>query len=353
MHEIVANLHMHTVYSDGSGTHKDIARAALKTDLDAVIVTDHNALVAGPEGYYTEGKRRVLMLIAEEVHDQARDPQKSHLLVLNARREMATFAPDPQNLIENIRTAQGLSFLAHPYDPECKPIKEADLSWADWDVQGFTGLELWNGLGELKARGHSLLHVIFYAFFPQFLADRPYPQTLEKWDELLKSGKRVVAIGGSDAHALHASKGPIRRVLYPYEFHFRAINTHLLLPAPLSGDVANDGGMIYEALAGGHTFVGYDLPGSTRGFRFTAQGRQAEAVMGDEIPAEGGVTLKAKLPAAAECRLLKDGTVIQKWKNQEACTYITTQPGVYRVEVYRTYLGKRRGWIFSNPIYVR
>ena len=31
MHEIVINLHMHTRYSDGTGTHKDIAEAAIKT----------------------------------------------------------------------------------------------------------------------------------------------------------------------------------------------------------------------------------------------------------------------------------------------------------------------------------
>ena len=49
MHEIVVNLHMHTVYSDGTGTHKDIAHAAIKTGLDAVIVTDHNVLVQGVE----------------------------------------------------------------------------------------------------------------------------------------------------------------------------------------------------------------------------------------------------------------------------------------------------------------
>ena len=39
MHEIVVNLHMHTRYSDGTGTHKDIAHAAIKCGLDAVIVT--------------------------------------------------------------------------------------------------------------------------------------------------------------------------------------------------------------------------------------------------------------------------------------------------------------------------
>ena len=50
MPEIVINLHMHTRYSDGSGTHKDIAQAAIQNGLDAVIVTDHNVLVEGVEG---------------------------------------------------------------------------------------------------------------------------------------------------------------------------------------------------------------------------------------------------------------------------------------------------------------
>ena len=122
---------------------------------------------------------------------------------------------------------------------------------------------------------------------------------------------------------------------------------------PLTGDVAADKKMIYEAFAAGHCFVAYDLPGSTRGFRFTAQGRENNAIMGDEIPARGGVTLKAWLPQAAECRLLKDGKLLQKWKNQQACSYTTKEPGIYRIEAWRNYLGKLRGWIFSNPIYVK
>ena len=47
MYEIIVNLHMHTRYSDGSGTHKDIAEAAIDAGVDAVIVTDHNVLVNG------------------------------------------------------------------------------------------------------------------------------------------------------------------------------------------------------------------------------------------------------------------------------------------------------------------
>ena len=352
MPEIVVNLHMHTRYSDGTGSHQDIARAALRAGLDAVIVTDHNVLVCGMEGYVADGPRKVLMLIGEEVHDSGRVPQKNHLLVFGAEQEMATRAFEPATLLKAVRDAGGLSFLAHPYDPAAPVFGEHDISWIDWSVSGFTGLELWNGLSELKTVLHSRLHGIIYAFFPSLLARGPIPAALRKWDELLRQG-RVVAVGGSDAHALHLHMGSLRRVIYPYEFHFRAINTHLLLPTPLTGEVATDKHLIYDALAAGHCFIGYDLPMSTRTFTFNATGRESTALMGDEIPAKGGVTLQAHIPTLADIRLIQDGRLIQRTRNGYALTHLTTQPGVYRIEVYRRFRGLKRGWIFSNPIYVR
>ena len=122
MHEVVVNLHMHTRYSDGYGSHLDIAQAALRAGLDAVIVTDHNVWVNGPEDIYQEGQRRVLLLVGEEVHDQARLPQKSHLLVIGAGREVATLAHDPQLLVNEVRRSGGLSFIAHPKDPEAPAV---------------------------------------------------------------------------------------------------------------------------------------------------------------------------------------------------------------------------------------
>ncbi len=353
MHEVIVNLHMHTRYSDGSGSHQDIAKAAFAAGVDAVIVTDHNVLAQGFEGYYKEKNKKILMLIGEEVHDQARDPQKNHLLVFGAGRELATFANDPQLLIDQVRSAGGLSFLAHPDDPAAPAFKETDISWVDWSVQNYTGIELWNALSELKTVVPTKLHGAFYAFFPSFVAHQPIPSTLAKWDELLSKGSRVVAIGGSDAHALRLSMGPISRVIFPYEFHFRTVNTHVITSDALSGDANSDKKAIYAALAEGHCFVGYDLPAPTRGFHFTAQGMDKTAIMGDELPAKNGVTLQARLPSEAEIRLLKDGNVIQTWKNKNSCTHITTEAGVYRVEAHRRYLGKLRGWIYSNPIYVR
>jgi PHP domain len=361
MQEIVVNLHMHTRYSDGSGTHKDIAQAAIKTGLDAVIVTDHNVLVQGVEGYYRVGRSpstplrtsRVLLLVGQEVHDQDRVPQKNHLLVFNTNRDLSTLADDPQTLINGVHDEGGICFIAHPKDPAAPAFNETDISWEDWEVQGFTGIELWNGLSELKTVIPTKLHGAFYAYFPQFIGHQPIQEVLERWDTLTENGNRVVALGGSDAHALYMSMGPFHRVIFPYEFHFKTVNTHVFIPEPLTGDVPTDKKMIYDALASGHCFVGYDLPASTRGFVFKAKGLEQSAIMGDEISVKGGVTLQAHLPTPAEIRLLKDGKMIGKWTRQHACTYIATEPGVYRIEAWRSYLGRKRGWIFSNPIYVR
>lgn len=352
MHELVVNIHMHTCYSDGSGTHKDIADAALKSGLDAIIVTDHNVLVQGVEGYYRKKTKKVLLLVGQEVHDQIRAPQKNHLLVFNTNRDVAPLANDPQQVINAVREADGLSFIAHPRDLAAPVFDEDDISWETWDVTGFTGIELWNGLGELKTYLKSKLHGIFYAYFPQFIAHGPYQEVIQIWDELLLSGNQIVAIGGSDAHAGLHSMGPIKRIIFPYSFHFKTINTHIFTTESLTGDAPSDRRLIYDALKKGRCFIGYDLPASTKGFTFKAQGREKRIIMGEEIPAKGGVTLQIHLPELAECQLIKDGEIIKVWKHQQNCTHITTEPGIYRVEVYRNYLGRKVGWIFSNPIYV-
>jgi hypothetical protein len=361
MHEIVINLHMHTRYSDGTGTHKDIAHAAIRAGLDAVIVTDHNVLVQGLEGYYRVGRgpstplraSRVLLLVGQEVHDQDRDPQKNHLLVFNANRDVSTLADDPQALINGVSEAGGLSFIAHPRDPAVPAFKEPDISWEAWDVRGYTGIELWNGFSEVKTLLHTKLHGLFYAYLPHFIGHHPMRETLQLWDDLLASGERVIAIGGSDAHAMHMHMGPIHRVIFPYDFHFRTVNTHVFIPEPLTGDVPTDKKMIYDALAAGRCFIGYDLPASTCGFTFKGRGLEQSVIMGDEISSKRGVTLQAHLTQAAEIRLIKDGKTIGIWKDSQACAYSATEPGAYRVEVWRNYLGLKRGWIFSNPIYVR
>ena len=204
------------------------------------------------------------------------------------------------------------------------------------------------------------LYAEFKEFFPDnaveyFVSYYDYylPEALRRWDDLLSGGKKVVAVGGSDAHSHQMRLGPLRRTVFPYEFHFSAINTHVYVPRPLGADAASDTSMILDALRQGHCFIGYDLPASTRGFRFIARGMEESAQMGDDLSSKGGVTFQVHLPLRTECVLLKDGKPMRTWHKHDQCTYITSDPGVYRVEVYIHYLGRRRGWIYSNPVYVR
>lgn len=353
MEEIICNLHIHSIYSDGTGDYTHIANEALKTNLDVVIVTDHNVLVKGMEGYVEKDGRRVLVLSGEEVHNQDRMPQKDHMLVIGCSREVAPFAYDPQKLISQVNKNHGLTFLAHPYEYALPLFHETDITWESWQVEGYTGIELWNGFSEFKTVVRNLPQAIFYAFFPHRIAHQPLPQTLAKWDDLLSTDRKVVAVAGSDAHALDYRAGFIRKTIFPYRYHFSMINNHLLIPAPLTGNLSVDRAAIYQALRSGSSFIGFDLPASPRGFVFCAENSEETMGMGDELKLDPGATLRIKLPRRADVRLIHNGKPVLESENTDQLVKIVDQPGAYRVEAYIDYLGKKRGWIYSNPIYLR
>jgi hypothetical protein len=261
-------------------------------------------------------------------------------------------ASDPQRLLDAVRQAGGLAFLAHPEDPAAPVFGEGDLSWVDWEVDGFTGLEIWNFMSEFKSRLTSLPRALYYAYNPAKVASSPFPDTLGRWDQLLASGKRVVAIGGADAHAMPVRRGPLQRVVFPYDFLYGAVNTHVLTAEPLIGEAESDRRRLFHSLGRGQCFVGYDLPASTRGFRFTAQGDQGRANMGETVKGRFGVTLQVRLPQRAGLRLIRHGQEVRAWEETEVAVLTVSQPGAYRVEAYIPFHGKLRTWILSNPIYV-
>lgn len=351
MEELILALHIHSVYSDGNGIHAEIGKAALKAGVDALIVTDHNVWAEGCEKYFQEGRKKVLMLIGEEVHDPTLINGCNHMLIFGADRELSPYYKDPQQLIDQAARSGGLTFIAHPVEDELLKFGEKAFPWNNWDIKNFTGIELWNQMSEFKSRSNTVLKAFLHAISPKHLSQGPLTRTLVLWDKLLSSGKPIAIVGGVDAHQLKKRIGPIQLTLYPYDFQFRTLNTHLLTPNPLSGDLTADKRMIMHALKSGHTFVAYDLPHPTRGFRFTVDNRSGEFIMGDKVSTQGGLTFQVRLPIRSHCRLLKDGKVIKETFDREVLTHITSEKGIYRSEVYLNYLGKERGWIFSNPIY--
>lgn len=354
LYEYVGNMHMHTPYSDGEAYHAQIAEAALRVGLDFVIVTDHNLLVNGVEGYYGDDARGYLLLLTgEEVHDQARLPQVNHCLVYGVERELAQCAANPQELVDTVNGLGGSTFLAHPTDRPIPWLKnEPPIPWVDWHVERYTGLEIWNYMTSFKEVLPTFATGLRNIFQPENALIGPPPDALALWDKLLSEGKHIVGVGSSDAHGTVFRVGPIRKAVFPYEFLFRCVNTHILTTQPLSGQWQYDAGIIYRAVKEGRTFIGYDIPGSTRGFRYTANGQNGSAIMGGSLRLGPGVTLQVLSPARAHIKLIRHGEVLAEAKNLENLTYTAHKPGAYRVEVWRSYRGKERCWILSNPIYI-
>ncbi len=356
IYEYVGNPHVHTCYSDGAGLHAGVAEAAARAGLDFVIVTDHNLWVDGVEGYYGG----VLLLVGEEIHDVRRRPPGNHLLAYRAEGELAPMASDPQALVDEVNRRDGLCYLAHPFElgsPIHRQLNhmpgKADgaFPWTDWQVEGYTGIELWNYMSEFKGLLRNRVAALVHAYSPTLGIRGPFRATLRQWDELLEAGRRIAVIGGADAHGKTYSLGPLTRKVLPYEYLFRCVNTHVLTSRPFTGDPANDKALIYEGFRLGRTWVGYDLPVSTSGFRFRARSGANEALMGGELVRTGAVVLEVQTPEPSDTRLLCHGAVVARSKGCHL-KFTTAVAGPYRVEVYRRYRLQRRGWIFSSPIYV-
>ncbi|MGC9467073.1 MAG: CehA/McbA family metallohydrolase [Anaerolineae bacterium] len=347
--EYVGNPHVHSVYSDGAATYREIAAAANAAALNFVIVTDHNVRPVGLETYHDQ----VLILSGEEVHNVRRSPQANHLLIYGAEHEMAPYAfSSTRTLIQAARSRDGACYIAHPIEKGSRISPDlAAIPWSYWPPEDIHGIEIWNYMSEFKGLLWSRLAAVIYAFRPEWGIRGPYRRTLRLWDELLAQGYRIGALGGADAHGTTYTWGPIQRKILPYDYLFRCVNTHVLTEEPLTGDVDTDKQLIYNALRAGRTWVGYDLPHTTRGFRFRMESGSASAVPGEELRRLGAINITVTLPASGEIHLLKNGDVIQKAVGH-SLTYTSAEAGIYRIEVYRRFKARRVGWIFTSPIFV-
>jgi len=354
MYEYRGVIHLHTTHSDGTATHAQLARIASDAGLDFLVATDHNVLISQAEGWYGD----VLVLVGQEVHDVSNAAKENHLLVFGTSQDVSMYAPNPQALIDVINSRGGFSFIAHPFETATMFSGEPEIPWTDWSVNGYAGLEIWNYMSEFKARVPNLALGLFLTYFPQAGMIGPFRETLAQWDELLDH-RRVAGIGGADAHGARFRRGPLEREVLPYEFLFRALTTHVLTDGPLTGDLGHDRTLVYQALRNGRSFLAYDLLGSARGFRFT--GRTVRHKVPHEVPNEvptggvialdGEVELEVVSPLPAELRLIHRGHVVARAKGRRL-RFTAKRAGAYRVEAYRRRLFCRRGWVFTNPIYV-
>lgn len=347
MFEYIGALHMHSVFSDGSGEVMDILRLADELGLDFIILTDHNTLRALKEGY--EGwYNKTLLLVGCEINDKE---NKNHYLAFNIDDTFSTRI-SAKEYVKKVKDAGGIGFLAHPHEKRTHMKEHPPYPWIEWDTEDFTGIEIWNHMSEWM---ENLTEQNKYQNFvhPLKSITKPPEETLKLWDELnLK--RRVVGIGGVDAHAhKYNVLGFFEVEIFPYKVLFKSIRTHIItqteiLPGKGLTGLPEAKKVIYDSMAKGSCFFANDYHGDSRGFRFFAEVNGKKYPMGETINEAGKLNFKVLVPSPkAEIRLIRNGALIDTVEDKE-CELIINKNGAYRVEVYL----EGNAWIYSNHIRV-
>jgi hypothetical protein len=341
--EYVGVLHIHSKYSDGSGSIKKIAKEAKDAGLDYVVITDHNtikALSKGEEGWHDN----VLVLVGEEIGVK----RAEHYLALDIKERIHpdVFYRKIHQYIEAVKQQGGLGFVAHPFGLKKLFFRLKIASWKSWDEQDFTGIEIWSYMHDWS-QSISLFNLPYYYLYPHKAINGPPKEILQAWD-LLCQKRRVVGIGASDVHAKYVFPFFMIQFL-SYKRNFHGVRTHLLIESPLNSDLNESKKAVYKALGSGHCFFSYDYEVDSRGFSFEIITDGERLIMGDEYKLNGKAELIVNSPIPALIRLIKDGQVIIESKDTVQLIHETNERGVYRIEA----LYNNKPWVFTNPIYLR
>jgi predicted metal-dependent phosphoesterase TrpH len=172
---IAADLHSHTLHSDGVETIAALSRRARAAGIEALFVTDHNTDAHLPE---LDAVASPSLLPGEEV-----TTYRGHLNALGTGRwvefRYAT-ARGVAGAIAEIHAQGGLASVNHP--------TSVDIPWRHGSDLEFDCVEVWNG--------------------PWSAED---DAALDWWEAILGTGRRVTAIGGSDTHGPGPDEQPVGR----------------------------------------------------------------------------------------------------------------------------------------------
>jgi hypothetical protein len=324
-------IHVHSTFSDGSGTIPEILNAA--THLDYLILTDHHTLQSKKEGW--EGWHgNCLLIIGEEVSSSHGD-----CLCLGTQREIPP-QEDGETLLQEVGKQNGLSFLAHPHGTYKPLFKKIDHSWKKWESESFDGIELWSYMFDWIENFRYYSWWKHY-YFPDNEIEGPAIQTLKQWDKICQK-RRCAAIAGLDAHAKKIP--PL--IIFPYKTSFQTLKTHIFLKEPLS-KTNKDIPKVLEALQKGNAFLGFDKLAPSRGTRFEIPSQNI--AMGDETHFRGPTKMLAETPHEADIRIIKNGKILKEFKTKRKIELAIDTEGVYRMEAHL----ENKPWIYTNPIYLR
>jgi hypothetical protein len=342
MHDLSCVVHLHSTHSDGTGTVPEIARAAARARADVVLLTDHDTMAArrlGEEGWYGD----VLLLAGDEISPVGRD----HYLAFGIDDHVRRRGLDACAIARAVRDAGGFGFAAHPFSEGSVRFRRPGMPYSGLDCDALHGIELWNFANDTGEQIGGVGGLVRLLATPQRVLDHPPERNMRRWDDLCRR-RRVVAIGGLDAHQFGKRIGPFVPVrVMAYHRSFRLIRTHVLCEEPPARELERDRELVFGALREGRCYIAVDSVAPAHGFRFEA----ADVPMGGEAPA-GLRTLHVRTPLPGRLRMLRDGSEIAAADGTMLDVEVE-EPGVYRAEARRTAKGRERTWIVSNPVYLR
>jgi hypothetical protein len=337
-------IHAHTsVGGHSDGTFDELVRAARANHLDYVLMTEHTAELFDTSALTLNGNYNgTLFVNGQEVNTATGD---RFLLITGSGESFRDAKLETPPFIEKYKARNKLVFVTYP-----EKLKS-------WDAD-FDGIEVFS----LHTNAKRMNPVLFaedalwsYYSYPELLLTKYFTrpdENLRRYDELT-GNKKLTLFAGSDAHSnigFHllgddAGNKIINLKFDDYATVFRLARNHVLLEKdkPLTPE------NLLQALKNGHSFVGFDTLGDTKGFAFTA----GDKIMGDEITLADKVDLKAAAPLAARFVIFRNGEKVYEQTATEI-NFEAREKGAYRVEAYLDSIGfDRMPWIISNPIYVR
>ncbi|MBI5404387.1 MAG: CehA/McbA family metallohydrolase [Ignavibacteriae bacterium] len=360
MYEYSGAIHIHSKFSDGTGSVDEIAKAASEVNLDFIMLTDHNTLLAKDEGY-EKWFDKTMVIVGYEINDTN---NKNHYLVMGLEELIGTFRVlyngelgcnlTAEEYVAEIKKKGGVGFIAHPFEKRNQYPEHPAYPWTAWKSKDFDGIEIWNHMSEW-VEGLNDDNKVQRFLHPLKSIVAPDKEAVKKWDEINKD-RKVTAIGSIDAHAHKQNlMGFYTIEVFPYKVLFKSIRTHVLLNEEIKkGDNANFGKYkkdIVEALRYGKSFIVNSYYGDGKGFRFFAEYDGATYNLGDEIHIDKkkskNIIFNVYVPKEAKLKLIKDGKCIEEHTGLGS-VWDEIEPGNYRIECW---LGEK-AWIFSNHIRV-
>ena len=341
-------IHIHSLFSDGTGDINLISKAAKKAGLDCIIITDHN--------YYDTEEgiiNGVYVIKGEEISP----PKCNHYLAFGINKTI-NYNEDPQKYINEVRTQGGFGFAAHP-DEGTWLDEKGEISvrrnshhcipWTDKSITP-DGIEIWNWFSNWadNLNDRTIFNLGYSYFFKHNIVKSPSKLTINWWDDLNnESGNVIPAIGGVDAHALKFYKYIIPVNVFPYETCFNTITNIIYLKKKLSENFEEAKKQILNALKNGNNMIINRHVNKNIPLIYVTNSKN-KFFCGETVTLDNDCYLHYESIKDMEVCLIYNGEEEKRFTSDKFIQPLT-KSGKYRIEV----LFKGNGYLYTNPFNIK